>query len=74
MKTAYIYALVDPRDKAVRYVRMNYHAVQVLRQWMALDAQIKRLCAIDIAGQRARLEVESQLVNSFLPADVRTQN
>jgi len=41
--------------------RMNYHAVQVLRQWMALDAQIKRLCAIDLDGQRARLEVESQL-------------
>ena len=37
--------------------RMNYHAVQ----WMALDAQIKRLCAIDLDGQRARLEVESQL-------------
>lgn len=35
--------------------RMNYHAVQVLRQWMALDAQIKRLCAIEVDGQRARL-------------------
>lgn len=45
--------------------RMNYHAVQVLRQSMALDAQIKRLCAIDLDGQRARLEVETQLAEQF---------
>lgn len=33
------------------FQRMNSHAMQVVRQWMALDAQIKRLCTID-AGCR----------------------
>lgn len=40
---------------------VNSHAMQVARQWMALDEQIKRLCAIDLDGHRLRLDVEAQL-------------
>lgn len=63
---AYLRRYLRERKRA-GVTRMNYHAVQVLRQWMALDAQIKRLCAIDLDGQRSRLEAENQLAGSFLP-------
>lgn len=41
------------------------HAMQVVRQWMALDAQIKRLCQIDLDGQRRRVDLETQSAEQF---------
>lgn len=56
------YAMIRRRNG---FQRMNSHTLQVVRQWMALDAQIKRLCQIDLDGQRMRMETESWLAEQF---------
>lgn len=47
------------------FQRMNSHAMQVVRQWQAMDAQLKRLCAIALDGQRLQLGMEGQLAEQF---------
>lgn len=52
-------------QKRLGYQRINMHIGILTRQWMALDGQIKQLCAIEVDGQRMRAGIENQLAELF---------